>query len=183
MILFMTLISFSAAAQVNKSIGKFSITLSGNDTMHIIKTFVTNAENEEPIKDVEFTLSMERTFGQIEVGKGKTDSLGVAIIAIRKNVRGNSAGKVIFILKEEDNAQISDTIIKMEMAPDLPNFLNHHQSRALISHQAPWWLIITFWTLLLTVVFVFAYIMYLIFLIKISHSNANNLNFKNLSYD
>lgn len=149
-------------AQDEKKGGKILLQVVDNDSMHVLTATVLDSVTAQPLKDVALTFFVQRLFGLMQVGDGKTDSTGVITSEFKKDVRSDANNKLILIAKAEDDEVINNTAVQLELKPDLPYLKKNVAERAMFARHAPWWLVITFAAIVCTVWFVFAYVVLLI---------------------
>lgn len=133
-----------------------------NDSMHVVNATVVDSVTGQPLKEVALTFYVKRSFGLMQVGEATTDSTGFATAEFKKDVRSDVEGKVLFIAKIEDNDVVNNTRVQTILKPDAPYAKSVMPERAMFARHAPWWLVITFTSLLGVVWGIFAYIVYLI---------------------
>lgn len=165
-LMFLLLVTITATAQNEKKGGHISMQILNNDTMHVITATVTDSVSGQPLGNVELTFYVQRFFGLIKVGEGTTDTTGVATAEFARDIRADQNGKVMLIAKIEDNDAINDVAIQMILKPDFTYIKNKPLQRAMIGRYAPWWLVITFVLIVGTVCLLFAYVLYIVYLIK-----------------
>lgn len=153
-------------AQDEKKGGKISLQVNDNDSMHVLTATVLDSVTAQPLKDVALTFYVQRMFGLMQVGDGKTDSTGIITTEFKKDVRSDAKGKLVLVAKAEDDEVINNTSVQLELKPDLPYRTKDVPERAMFARYAPWWLVITFTLIVGTVWFIFAYVLALIGRIK-----------------
>lgn len=160
------LLSLAVAAQEKKN-GIIALNINDNDSMHVITAVITDAVTQLPLKDVEVTFYVKRTFGLMKVADGTSDSTGIVSGEFPVAVSASDASeKLIVLAKVEDNDVINDTTFqttaksKVKFPKDVP------VPRSIIGAHAPWWLVITFTLVVGIVWLLFAYAIYLIYRIK-----------------
>lgn len=160
--LLLAIVTTATFAQDEKKDGKISLQVVDNDSMHVLTATVLDSVTALPLKDVALTFFVQRMFGVMQVGDGKTDSTGVITTEFKKDVRSDANGKLYLIAKAEDDEVINNTAVQLELKPDLPYLKKDVPARAMFARHAPWWLVITFTLIVGTVWFVFAYVLVLI---------------------
>lgn len=160
------LIVFTASAQDKKN-GIIALKINDNDSMHVVTATVTDAATQLPLKGVEITFYVKRTFGLMKVADGTSDSTGIVSGEFPITIPASDASnKLIVLAKVEDNDVINDTVFqttalsKVKFPKDVP------VPRSIIGAHAPWWLVITFISVVGTVWLLFVYVVYLIYRIK-----------------
>lgn len=160
------LIVFTASAQDKKN-GIIALQINDNDSMHVITAYVTDAATQLPLKDVEITFYVKRTFGLMKVADGTSDSTGIVSGEFPRTIpASDTSNKLIVLAKVEDNDVINDTVFqttaqsKLKFPKDIP------VPRSIIGAHAPWWLVITFISVVGTVWLLFVYVVYLVYRIK-----------------
>jgi len=161
------ILSTVSFAQGSKKDGNINLQLTVNDSMHVVTALVTDAGAKTPLKGVEITFYLKRTFGLMKVGGGTTDTTGLVSAEFPLNIPASDAsGNMRIIAKVEDNNVINDISsqsVTRSLAPFPPD---KPLPREMISSRAPWWLVITFTLVVGTVWFLFAYVVYLVRRIK-----------------
>ena len=166
----------SAMAQEKKD-GLITLQLGANDTMHTVTAQVNDLATKAPLKGVEITFYVQRTFGVMKVGNGTTDTTGVITAEFPLSIpAGDTLGNLIALAKVEDNAVINDTIFRATIKTKL-SFPAHTPVKAgLISSTPPLWLQLVFWLVVAMVWGSFAYALYLVYRIKASASKKIFIN-------
>ncbi len=164
-------ISYSQSA---KKGGIIDWRLSANDSMHVATVIVTDSVAKTPLKGVELTFYVKRTFGLMKVGSGTTDTTGIAVVDIPLSIPGSdSSRKVTIVAMAEDDKIINDVSSQTIAYSPLPFPKDKALPREMISSRAPWWLVITFSLGVGVVWLLFAYVVYLIYRIKKSALSTN----------
>ena len=86
------LLTTTVAAQDEKINGNIALQMSSNDSMYVVTATVTNITTQQPAKDVELTLYVQRTFGLMKVADGTTDSMGTIIAEFPSDIQGRHDG-------------------------------------------------------------------------------------------
>ena len=160
------LLSLAASAQ-DKKHGIIALKINDNDSMHVVTATVTDAAAQLPLKGVEITFYVKRTFGLMKVADGTSDSTGIVSGEFPITIpASDTSNKLIVLAKVEDNDVINDTTFqtiaqsKVKFPKDVPI------PRSIIGAHAPWWLVITFISVVGTVWLLFVYVVYLVYRIK-----------------
>lgn len=166
-----TLLSFlltvNLAAQDEKIKGNIALQMGSNDSMHVVTATVTHIKTQLPIKDVEVIFYVQRTFGLMKVAEGTTDTTGIISAEFPLDIQGSdSARKITFIAKVEDNDVMSDTAFQVTINSNLVFPADKPVPRSIAGAHAPWWLVITFITAVGVVWLLFVYVIYLVYRIK-----------------
>lgn len=121
------------------------------------------------LKDAEINMFVSRYFGKLQIGKTmRTDSVGCAMFDFPKDLPGDSIGnlEVVINVNDEVYGEI-ESINKMQIGlpTDKPSLT---EKRAIwnVLKLAPWWIIITYTSILLGVGFVILLIVKNLFKIK-----------------
>jgi mono/diheme cytochrome c family protein len=121
------------------------------------------------LKDAEINIFVSRYFGKLQIGKTmRTDSVGCAMFDFPKDLPGDSIGnlEVVINVNDEVYGEI-ESINKMQIGlpTDKPSLT---EKRAIwnVLKLAPWWIIITYTSILLGVGFVILLIVKNLFKIK-----------------
>lgn len=121
------------------------------------------------LKDAEINMFVSRYFGKLQIGKTmRTDSVGCAVFDFPKDLPGDSIGnlEVVINVNDEVYGEI-ESINKMQIGlpTDKPSLT---EKRAIwnVLKLAPWWIIITYTSILLGVGFVILLIVKNLFKIK-----------------
>ena len=129
------------------------------------------------LKDAEINMFVSRYFGKLQIGKTmRTDSVGCAMFDFPKDLPGDSAGnlEVVINVNDEVYGEI-ESISKMQIGvpTDKPSLT---EKRAIwnVLKLAPWWIIITYTTILLGVGFVMLLIIKNLIKIKKLGEEQNN---------
>lgn len=129
------------------------------------------------LKDAEINMFVSRYFGKLQIGKTmRTDSVGCAMFDFPKDLPGDSAGnlEVVINVNDEVYGEI-ESISKMQIGvpTDKPSLT---EKRAIwnVLKLAPWWIIITYTTILLGVGFVILLIIKNLIKIKKLGEEQNN---------
>lgn len=160
----LTTITVAAQEKIN---GNIALQITSNDSMHVVTATVTNIATQMPVKAVELTFYIKRTFGLQKVGDATTDSTGIVSAEFPTTTPGSdSSHTMIVIAKVEDNDLMNDTAFQVRVKSKVPFPADKPIPRSIIGAHAPWWLVITFTLTVGTVWFLFVYVGYLIYLIK-----------------
>ena len=167
----LTLLSFllttTVAAQDEKISGNIALQMSSNDSMHVVTATVTNAATQLPVKDVELTFYVQRSFGLMDVGNGTTDSTGIVSSEFPLDIRSSdSSQKIILIAKVEESDVMVDTSSTIVFQSRVPFPVGKSIHRSMAGLHAPWWLVITFTAVVGSVLLLFVYVWYLVYRIK-----------------
>ena len=161
------LLALSASATAQKKDGIISLLMSANDSMHIVTATVKDATTQLPLKDVEITFYVKRTFGLMKVGEGTSDTTGITSAEFPVNIPGSDASnKLIILAKVEDNDVINDTVFQTTAMSKVKFPKDQPVPRSIIGAHAPWWLIISFTLTVGIVWLLFVYVIYLVYRIK-----------------
>lgn len=167
----LTLLSFlltmTVAAQDEKINGNIALQVGSNDSMHVVTATVTNIKTQLPVKNVELIFYVQRTFGLMKVAEGTTDTTGVISAEFPLDIQGSdSTRKITLIAKVEDNDVMSDTAFQSVIKSRLAFPADKPIPRSIAGAHAPWWLVITFITVVGVVWLLFVYVLYLVYRIK-----------------
>jgi hypothetical protein len=161
------LLTMTVAAQDEKINGNIALQMSSNDSMHVVTATVTNIITQLPVKDVELTFYVQRTFGLMKVAEGTTDTTGIISAEFPLDIQGSdSTRKITFIAKVEDNDVMNDTAFQVAINSTLVFPANKPVPRSIAGANAPWWLVITFTVAVGAVWILFVYVLYLIYRIR-----------------
>ncbi|MEI6815321.1 MAG: hypothetical protein WCL14_01830 [Bacteroidota bacterium] len=163
--------SFSEAEKKDATV---TINVVSNDSAFVVNAVFTDAKTKAPIKDVEVTLFIKRMYGDIKIGNGKTDETGTLSAVFSGKMPGSDTlGNIFVIAKVEDDDAVND--INFKTAVKAKTIFPAHTpiQPSMISSSAPGWLKMTFWSIVLGVWGLFAYVTYLIFLISRDKSKAH----------
>jgi hypothetical protein len=166
----------SAMAQGKKD-GLISMQMGANDSMHTITATVTDIATKAPLKGVEITFYLQRTFGIMKVGNGTTDTTGVISAEFPLSIpSSDTLGSLVVLAKVEDNAVINDTTFRVVTKTKVSYPAHTPVKAGLISSVAPLWLKFSFWLIVIMVWGSFVYTLYLIGRIKASASKKIIIN-------
>jgi len=161
------LLTITVAAQDEKINGNIALQTSLNDSMHVITATVTNITTQLPVKDVELTFYIQRTFGLMKVAEGTTDTTGNISAEFPLDIQGSdSSGKMTLLAKVYDNDVMNDTIFQVVLKSKLAFPVNKPILRSIAGAHAPWWLVITFIGAVGVVWLLFVYVVFLVHRIK-----------------
>ena len=105
------------------------------------------------IANVKLSLSAERYFGNLRIGDATTNENGIATIAFPKDLPGDSNGYVHLMVRINDAAlgEIEkDTLMKVGM-PTISENLLEKRSMWNINSRAPWWVILSYFGVVMLV--------------------------------
>ncbi|MBI1780682.1 MAG: hypothetical protein HYR66_04870 [Sphingobacteriales bacterium] len=167
----LTLLSFlltmTVAAQDEKINGNIALQMGSNDSMHVVTATVTNIATLQPVKNVELTFYVQRTFGLMKVAEGTTDTTGNISAEFPLDIQGSdSTRKITLIAKVEDNDVMSDTAFQIVIKSRLAFPAGKPIPRSIAGAHAPWWLAITFTVVVGVVWILFVYVLYLVYRIR-----------------
>jgi len=166
-ILLSFLLTMTVAAQNKKINGNIALQMSLNDSMHVITATVTNITTQLPVKNVELTFYVQRTFGLMKVAEGTTDTTGIISAEFPLDIRGSdSSGKMTLLAKVYDSDVMNDTVFQVVLKSKLSFPANKPIPRSIAGAHAPWWLVITFILAVGAVWLLFVYVLYLVYRIK-----------------
>lgn len=166
-ILLSFLLTMTVAAQDEKINGNIALQMGLNDSMHVITATVTNITTQLPVKDVELTFYIQRTFGLMKVAEGTTDTTGIISAEFPLDIQGSdSSGKMTLIAKVEGNDVMNDTAFQVVVKSKLSFPADKHIPPSIAGAHAPWWLVITFTAAVGAVWLLFVYVVYLVYRIK-----------------
>ena len=161
------LLTMTVAAQDEKINGNIALQMGLNDSMHVITATVTNITTQLPVKNVELTFYVQRTFGLMKVAEGTTDTTGIISAEFPLDIRGSdSSGKMTLLAKVSDNDVMNDTVFQVVLKSKLSFPANKPIPRSIAGAHAPWWLVITFILAVGAVWLLFVYVVYLVYRIK-----------------
>ncbi len=161
------LLTLTVAAQDEKINGNIALQISSNDSMHVVTATVTNIATQLPVKDVELTFYVQRTFGLMKVAEGITDTTGIISAEFPLDIQGSdSTGKMTLIAKVEESDIMNDTAFKVIIHSRLAFPADKPIPRSIAGAHAPWWLVITFTAVVGAVWLLFVYVLYLVYRIK-----------------
>jgi hypothetical protein len=166
-ILLSFLLTMTVAAQDEKINGNIALQIGLNDSMHVITATVTNITTQLPVKDVELTFYIQRTFGLMKVAEGTTDTTGIISAEFPLDIQGSdSSGKMTLLAKVYDSDVMNDTAFKVVLKSKLSFPVDKPIPPSIAGAHAPWWLVITFTVAVGAVWLLFVYIVYLVYRIK-----------------
>lgn len=166
-ILLSLLLTLTVAAQDEKINGNIALQMGSNDSMHVVTATVTNIATQLPVKDVELTFYVQRTFGLMKVADGTTDTTGIISAEFPLDIQGSdSTQKITFIAKVEESDIMNDTAFLVTIKSLLPFPADKPIPRSIAGSQAPWWLVITFAAVVGAVWLLFVYVLYIVYRIK-----------------
>jgi mono/diheme cytochrome c family protein len=149
--------------------GITKISLTTSKEKNKIETILTNENNKviKPVSGEEIQLFAVRYFGNLPVDKIKTtDKKGAAVFDFPENIPGDSLGKVRIIARLADETKYgevkADTFLKIGVATWKPA-LNEKRAMWNVNHKAPLWLLISYFTVLLSI---WGFIFYVIYLLR-----------------
>ncbi len=127
-----------------------------NDSKKIIVTakYIDKTGKMAVLKDADIEFFVKRYFGNLPIGEGTTDVNGKTEIVFPDDIAGDSIGNAEVIIQFKDTDAFGKTSIKKSVAWANPvhyeNLLNERHmwgNRA----SAPWWILITYFTVLIGV--------------------------------
>ena len=161
------LLTLTVAAQDEKINGNIALQMGSNDSMHVITATVTNIATQLPVKGVELTFYVQRTFGLMKVAEGTTDTNGVISAEFPLDIQGSdSTRKMTIIAKVEDNDVMKDTSFQVIIKSNLVFPTDNPIPRSIAGAHAPWWLVSIFTGIVCTIGLSFVYVQYLVYRIK-----------------
>lgn len=121
-------------------------------------------EKEEPVKKAEMVLFVKRYFGNMQVGEiVQTNDEGIASFTFPEDLPANDSGYVELIVRLNDATQFGEVeksaLIKAGVAKNMEK-LTDQRAMWNISRMAPWWLIFSYFGVVL---FVWSFIIYIVF--------------------
>ncbi len=121
------------------------------------------------LKDAEVLLFVNRYFGKMQIDKTiRTNNEGKVTFSFPKDLPGDKTGMVDLTIKVNDDnyGEIeSQNKLKIGIPTDKPG-LNEKRAIWNVVNKAPFWIIITFTSILLVVMFFLGYILYSLFKIR-----------------
>jgi hypothetical protein len=166
-ILLSFLLTVTVAAQGEKINGNIALQAGSNDSMHVITARVTNITTQLPVKNVELTFYIQRTFGLMKVAQGTTDTTGIISAEFPLDIRGSdSSGKMTLLAKVYDSDVMNDTASQVVLKSKLSFPADKPIPPSIAGAHAPWWLVITFTAAVGAVWLLFVYVVYLVYRIK-----------------
>lgn len=161
------LLTMTVAAQDEKINGNIAPQMGSNDSMHVVTATVTNIATQLPVKDVELTFYVQRTFGLMKVTDGTTDTTGIISAEFPLDIQGSdSTQKFILLAKVEESDVMNDTAFQVIIQSRLAFPADKPIPRSIAGSNAPWWLVITFTIAVGAVWLLFVYVVYLVYRIK-----------------
>lgn len=161
------LLTMTVAAQDEKTNGNIVLLMGANDSMHVVTATVTNSETKTPLKDVELSFYIQRSFGLMQVGDGTTDTAGIASAEFPLDLpASDKSNKIILMAKVEDSDVMNDDSTITTFLSRIPFPADKPIPRSIAGALAPWWLVITFTLIVGTVGLLFVYVLYLVYRIK-----------------
>lgn len=161
------LLTMTVAAQDEKINGNIALQVGLNDSMHVITATVTNITTQLPVKNVELTFYIQRTFGLMKVAEGTTDTTGIISAEFPLDIQGSdSSGKMTLLAKVYDSDAMNDTAFQVVLKSKLSFPTDKPIPPSIAGAHAPWWLVITFTAAVGAVWLLFVYIVYLVYRIK-----------------
>ena len=165
--LLLFLLTLTVAAQDEKINGNIALQMNSNDSMHLVTATVTNTVTLLPVKNIELTFYVQRTFGLLKVAEGTTDTTGIVSAEFPLDTKGSdSTGRMRLIAKVEDNDVMSDTAFSTFVQSKIAFPSDKAIPRSIAGSHAPWWLVITFTVVVGAVWLLFVYVLYLVYRIK-----------------
>ncbi len=126
--------------------------------------------NLAPASDVEVGFFVKRYFGDLPIGDrgGVTDENGMIKAAIPTDLPGGEEGKALAFAKLNDVDTYGDVSAKTEVSVKAVEIINLMDERSLwtVSVMAPWWLIFTYFGILIGVWGTLGYVVTLLFKLK-----------------
>lgn len=166
-ILMSFLLTLTVAAQDEKINGNIALQMGSNDSMHVVTATVTNIATQLPVKEVELTFYVQRTFGLMKVADGTTDNTGIISVEFPLDSQGSdSTQKITLIAKVEESDVMNDTAFQVIIKSRLAFPADKPIPRSIAGAKAPWWLVITFTAVVGAVWLLFVYVLYLVYRIK-----------------
>ncbi|OQP60153.1 hypothetical protein A3860_34295 [Niastella vici] len=171
--------TYSTDEDAGKKAAVLLLQMGANDTMHVATAILKDAATSGPIKNVDVTFYVQRSFGLMKVGNGTTDTTGTASVEFPINTRASDKSQLFTLLvKVEDNDNIRDVTAQAVVRSNIPFPTNEAVPRALIGSKAPWWMVISFWAAVGSVWAFFLYTLLLIYKIKKSANYSFTTNQK-----
>jgi hypothetical protein len=153
--------------------------MGANDTMHMATAILKDAASGEPVKNVDVTFYVQRSFGLMKVGNGTTDTTGATSVEFPLDTRASDKRQLFKVLvKVEGDDNIRDVTTQAIVKSKIPFPADKPVPRALIGSKAPWWLVISFWGTVGSVWAFFLYALLLVYKIKRSSPYSFNTNQK-----
>ncbi len=154
-------------AQDEKISGNIVLQMGANDSMHVVTATLTNIATKQPVKAVQLTFYVQRTFGLMKVADGTTDSTGITSAEFPLTIPpGDPSGKITVVAKVENSDVVNDTSFSTLATSKIPYQQSKKLAASIAGSNAPLWLIIAFTLTVGTVWLFFAYVLYLVYLIK-----------------
>jgi mono/diheme cytochrome c family protein len=122
-----------------------------------------------PLKGSEGLLFVKRYFGNLQIGNAtKTNDKGIATFDFPKNIPGDKDGNIVLVARIDDDVYgeiITSKKIKIGIPTNNPSLI---EKRAMwnVESKAPLWILITYFSIVIGVWIIIAYIILNIFRIK-----------------
>ncbi|MBN8836164.1 MAG: hypothetical protein J0I09_02815 [Sphingobacteriia bacterium] len=167
----------SVVAQDEKINGTISLQINSNDSMNVITATVINNATKQPVKDIEVTFYVQRTFGLMKVANGTSDTTGTITAEFPIAIQGsNVKGYYTLLAKVEENEKMNDTTFSSNIKSPLRFPPDKPIPPSIAGSHAPWWLAITFTLVVGIVWLLFVYVLYLVYRIKKASSKSKLLS-------
>jgi len=164
-----------------KTVPKKDVTINLNqlDSGKIeIRVTEKNQDKNIPVVNTDITLFTKRYFGNLKIGNtGYTNYEGKAYFQFPADLPGDKDGKVELIVKMNDEEQFGDiqkTVTLSLGVPTVSESLVARRAMWNVNKKAPWWIIISYSSVVLLVWGFIFYIIYLLFKIKKNSLKNNN---------
>jgi len=160
--------------KVGQAVGApYQLSLNYNLDDNSLSAFVEGTSTDgsfAPASDIEVGFFMKRKFGNLPIGNpgGVTDSVGLIQADIPMDLPGGEEGKALAIVKLSDVDTYGDISAEAEVNVKAVEIVNLMDERSLwtVSAMAPWWLIITYFGILIGVWGALGYVVLLLLKLK-----------------
>ena len=135
----------------------------------------TISGGSKPVANAQIRLAVRRTFGNLQVGESTTDEKGIAEFNFPTSLPGDTSGNVTMIaIAGSEGKEVRATAVEPIGAITIPKRLLDQRTWWNVSAMAPLWLIATFSLSLLAGLLTVAYVLFLLYKIKMHSSPKTN---------
>ncbi len=166
--------ALNAKADSEKKSGIITMRIETNDSLHVVTATVKDVVTKRPLKDVEVNIFIKRMFGLMTIGTATSDSTGIiSAVFPAKTPGSDTLGNIFILAKVEDNDVMNDSTF-IFVTKSTVTFPAHTPLEPALAHSdAPFWLKITFWTIVLGVWGLFLYVIVLVALINLNKNKPH----------
>lgn len=138
----------------------------------LVQLIDTLKGGQKPVANARVKLMVKRTFGNLNVSEETTDDKGNASFTVPTNLPGDSIGNLSLIaVAGSGGKEVSAKIDALLGVPTQPKQLLSQRAWWNVSAMAPVWLIATFALTLLAGLCTVAYVIFLLYQLKMANSN------------